>query len=45
MDWNAVWEWLRPMVGFFMMGVLLLVLVYFIVRGRKKKGPSSGVDE
>jgi hypothetical protein len=42
MDPEMIWEWLGPMVGFFMMGVVLLFLVYVFVRGkRKKRSPSS----
>ncbi len=45
MDWNTVWEWLRPMIGFFMAGVFLLLIVYLFVRSRKKKGPSSPMED
>lgn len=44
MDLNAVWQWLRPMVGFFMLGVGLLILVYLLVRMTKKKNRSSAAN-
>jgi len=42
MDWQAVWEWLRPMVGFFTLGVVLLLMVYLLVRIKKKGNSSAG---
>jgi hypothetical protein len=33
------------MIGFFMLGVLLLVLVYLFVRGRRKKEPPSASEK
>jgi hypothetical protein len=41
----VIWEWLRPMVGFFVMGVSLLLLVYVSVRARRKKWPKSNPPE
>jgi uncharacterized membrane protein len=45
MDVEAIWEWLRPMVGFFFAGVLLVLLVYVVVRRRSKKDPGSTAEK
>jgi hypothetical protein len=45
MDIGSTWEWLRPMIGFFLMGVFLVVLVYLFVRGRRKKESPSVSDK
>jgi heme A synthase len=41
MDAKVIWEWLRPMVGFFIMGVFLLLLVYVFIRAKRKRGSMS----
>jgi heme A synthase len=45
MDAKVIWEWLRPMVGFFIIGVFLLLLVYVFIRAKRKKGPASNPPE
>jgi hypothetical protein len=45
MDAKVVWEWLRPMVGFFIMGVFLLFLVYVFIRAKRKKESASNPQQ